>query len=215
MNNNTELLLNSLNWRSAIKSYDSSKKITDSHLEILSKSIQLAPTSFGLQPLKVFVISDETTKANLVASSYGQTQVKDCSHLYVFAIKKDYVINTEVDSYIDRISNQRNIEKTSLKEYESMMKGSLNNFDSKALNAWASKQVYLTLGFLLNAAALLNIDATPMEGFVNSEYDEILGLDKKGYQSIVICAAGFRDSADKYSKMPKVRKDLDAIVEYL
>ena len=77
--------------------------------------------------------------------------------------------------------------------------------DEPARNAWARNQAYIALGNLVNSAALLGIDACPMEGFDRAKYDEILGLKAKGLASAVIATLGYRLPTDKYANAPKVR----------
>ena len=70
----------------------------------------------------------------------------------------------------------------------------------------------LTIADAIVAAANLKVDSTPMEGFDNAAFDEILGLKEKGLQSAVILALGYRDEeADYLAKAKKVRIPLDEL----
>ena len=93
----------------------------------------------------------------------------------------------------------------SLEGYKTMINGAINNRSENEIRNWAQKQAYIALGFLLEAAALKNIDSCPMEGFDHNKFDEILGLDKIGYESIVACPLGYRSENDSYAKAKKVR----------
>jgi nitroreductase len=93
-----------------------------------------------------------------------------------------------------------------------MMLGSLARMDAGQAHRWAAKQTYIALGFFLSAAALLGVDACPMEGFQADKYDEILGLKDRGLASVVIATAGYRAADDHYAQLPKVRFDLEDVV---
>jgi len=83
--------------------------------------------------------------------------------------------------------------------------GIVQALDEKARDAWARNQAYIALGNLLTSAAMLGIDACPMEGFDRAQYDEILGLNAQGYASAVIATLGYRAPTDQYANAPKVR----------
>ena len=61
--------------------------------------------------------------------------------------------------------------------------------------------------------AVLGIAACPMEGIQPARYDEALGLEAKGYATVVACALGYRSAADKYAAAPKVRFKAGEVVE--
>ena len=92
----------------------------------------------------------------------------------------------------------------------------INNLYAKKtkieLTEWASRQTYISLGFLLTTCAIEQIDACPMEGFDKEKVDEVLRLKEKGLTSVVIAALGFRSPDDKYQHLAKVRKSLDEII---
>jgi nitroreductase len=71
------------------------------------------------------------------------------------------------------------------------------------------------MGFLLETAALLKIDATPMEGFSPSDYDKILGLEGSGWKSVATVALGYRHAEDSYQNLKKVRFADDTLIEYV
>ena len=209
-----EAVLQQLQWRYATKSFDPAKKIPDDVWQVLIQSLVLAPSSFGLQPWKFFVITDSNLRQQLVEHSWGQTQVAEASHLLVFAIKTG--LNSEdVDHYIQRISEVRNAPLDSLEGFSNTMKGFLDKKDPADIDIWATKQVYIALGQFMTCAAMVGVDACPMEGFVPAKYDEVLGLAEKGYHAVVLCPAGYRAADDKYATLAKVRFPTEEVVEYL
>ena len=193
-----------LEWRYATKAYDATKQISDADWAVLEKAMHYAPASFGVQAHKAIVVKDPELRARLRDAAYGQKQVADASHFVVLAVKKE-VGEADVDRYMERIVEVRSVERESLAQWEGMVRGKI-----EAMNAaneivhWNARQAYISLGFLLEAAALLEIDATPMEGFDPAQFDEILGLTD--YTSVVIAAVGYRNADEDWlAPLPKVR----------
>ena len=73
-------------------------------------------------------------------------------------------------------------------------------------------QLYLTLGALLTVCAVENIDACPIEGFEPKKYDELLGLNKKGLESVIVLPVGYRDESDFFINLKKVRRGIDELI---
>jgi nitroreductase len=198
------------NWRYATKKFDNTRKVSKEDLEFLKESIRLSSSSYGLQPYKVFIIENPEIRAKLQPASWGQSQIVDASQVIVFANQVN-VGNTEIDAYFDNMSKTRNIPLEALQGYMDFMKGGINAKSEEDRNVWTSKQTYLALANLLNAAAELKIDVTPMEGFVASEYNEILGLGKLNLNASVVATIGYRhaeDDTQHYTKVRKSKEDL-------
>jgi nitroreductase len=207
-----QTVLEQLNWRYAVKKFDASRKISDEDWNTLENSLILAPSSYGLQPYKFIVVTDENLKAELTPAAYGQTQIADCSHLVVVAYKK-VLTDGDIEHFVDRIVELRGTPREQLAEYEATMKGAAKkNVDDGTIETWNSRQSYLALGFLLETAALLGFDACPMEGFHPAEFDRILGLTD--YSSVVLCAVGYRDAANDYmANQAKVRFPIEELID--
>jgi nitroreductase len=202
---NPETLINQLNWRYATKQFDPAKKISAPDWATLETALQLTPSSGGLQPWKFIVVTDPAVRAKLLPASYGQAQINDASHLVVFASKNN-LSEADVDSHIKHIAEVQGAPIEALAPLRGMLVGGIVKAqDETARNAWARNQAYIALGNLLTSAALLGIDACPMEGFDRAQYDEILGLKAKGFAAAVIATVGYRLPTDKYASAPKVR----------
>ena len=80
---------------------------------------------------------------------------------------------------------------------------------------WNSRQCYIALGFLLETAALLGIDACPMEGIIPQKMDEALGLTGSDFTSTVACALGYRSVEDSYASHGKVRYPAEEVVKHI
>lgn len=209
MNNHNTIdsqqLLDRLNWRYATKQFDPNRKIGAQDWATLEDALLLTPSSGGLQPWKFIVVTDPAMRAKLLPASYGQPQIKDASHLVVFSAKKNFN-EADVDAFINRTAAMRGVSVESLVPFRGMLVGGIvQSMDEKSRDAWARNQAYIALGNLLTSAALLGIDACPMEGFDRAQYDEILGLNAQGYASAVIATVGYRTGTDKNANAPKVR----------
>ena len=206
--------LENQNWRYATKKFDATKKISNEDLDILKEAIRLSSSSYGLQPYKVFIIENPELRAKIQPVAWGQTQVVDASHLLVFA-NKTTIGDVEIDEFIANISATRGIDKESLAGYEGFMKSKINELSDEAKNTWNAKQTYLALANLLNAAAELKIDVTPMEGFSPEAVNEILGLNELGLSAAVLAPIGYRHEEDTTQFYKKVRKSNEELFSTL
>lgn len=197
--------LENQNWRYATKKFDATKKITSVDLDTLKEAIRLSSSSYGLQPYKVIVVENPDLRAKIQPSAWGQSQIVEASHLIVFANEINFG-TTGIDNYIRNASETRAIPAESLQGYADFMKANITALPEDARNDWTAKQTYLALGNLLNAAAELKIDVTPMEGFVPAEVNEILGLEALGLNATLIATLGYRHEEDATQYYKKVRK---------
>lgn len=199
-----------MKWRYAVKLFDNTKKLTNEQVNLLKEIVNLAPTSSGLQPFKVLIIESDDIKTKLLAASYNQPQITTASHLFIFCAN-EMVDNNYADDYLNNIAETRGISRESIIGYEKMIKGVTSAPRSESKTNWAARQAYIALGTLTTSAALLGIDACPMEGFESEKYSEILNLKELNLKAFALVALGNRSENDKYSKLPKVRKPIDEI----
>jgi nitroreductase len=211
----TKALSDALHWRYATKKFDATRTIPDATWAALEEALVLSPSSFGLQPWKFIVVRDKATREKLSAASHGQSQPLECSHFVVFAGRKGLGA-PDVDHYLARVSHVRGVPVESLKGYGDIMKGSAEHARAAGiLDGWMSRQVYIALGTFMTAAALLGVDACPMEGIEVPKFDEILGLAPKGFGALCACAAGYRSPEDRYASAAKVRFDAKEVVSHV
>ena len=206
-------LMAALRWRYATKSFDADKKIPQDVFDALLDALVLAPSSFGIQPWKFIVVQDPALRAELQPASWNQPQVTEASHFVVLAARET-VAAAQVDAWIAHIAKVRGVPEASLADYRGRMTGFLAAMDDGQKFAWASRQTYIALGQLMTSAALLAVDACPMEGISPPAYDQILGLVGSGYRTVVACALGYRSADDKYALVPKSRFERTQVVEY-
>jgi nitroreductase len=206
-------LLDALQWRYATKVFDATRKIPADVWGALEKSLVLTPTSFGLQPYQFLIVQDAATRAALLPHSWGQKQVVDCSHFIVFTARTE-MLEADVVKLISRISAVRGIPAESLNFYRDLMLGDIvNGPRGKPAHEWAARQCYIALGNLMIAAAVLGVDACPMEGLVPAEYDKLLKLEGTGYKTVVALALGYRAAGDKYASVAKVRYEAADLIK--
>lgn len=203
------------NWRYATKKFDATKKVSDSDLAVLKEAIRLSTSSYGLQPYKVLIIENEEIRKQLQPVSWGQSQIVDASHLFVFANYTD-IQDTHIDTYMENIASTRGLNVSDLQGYGDFMKSKIVPLPKDKKAIWTSKQTYLALANLMNAAAELKIDVTPMEGFEPEKYNEILGLNALGLNASLVATVGYRHEDDTNQNIKKVRKseaDLFTIIK--
>jgi nitroreductase/dihydropteridine reductase len=198
-------VIENLKWRSAIKSFDATKKVSEEKLEQLLDATQLAPSSAGLQHYKILVVENPEIREKLREAAHGQAQLTQASHVIIFAAETN-IDSAYVTKYIDLIAKTREIGREHLEGFEQMLLNNVNGLTEDQKITWAAKQAYIALGVMLTAAAELGIDACPMEGFLAGKFDEILGLKELGLTTAVIAPIGYRSDEDVYSKLAKVRK---------
>jgi len=205
-------LIEALEWRYACKKFDADKRISDTDLETILDSIQLTPSSYGLQPIKVLLIETKELREQIKPIAWNQAQVVDASHLLVFchytALSESYI-----DQHVSLMTNTRNLPIEKLQGFGTHVKSSIATMDADHVNQWTGKQTYIALGQVLLSCALLKIDATPMEGFDRKALDELLDLSKDGLSTSLLCPIGYRHAEDPYISLKKVRKTKDALFE--
>ena len=203
--------IESLKWRYAVKKFDNQKLLSKEQINILKEAFNLTATSYGLQPLKLLVISNKEIKKELVAHSWNQPQVLEASHLLVICIPKTYLKN-EVEAYFDLVQKIRNTPIEIIKPFKEFLTAEIDKKSQEELLSWNKNQAYLALGNLLTVCALEKIDACPMEGFIPEKYDEVLGLSEKNLTSTLVLPVGFRANDDYMKDLKKVRKNTEDVV---
>lgn len=205
-------LLGCLNWRYAVKKFDAARKIPINQWAVLERALVLSPSSYGLQPWKFIVIEDHEVRRRLLPVSMSQPQIMDASHLVVFAARTA-ITEGDVSHWLDRVSEVKDLPQATRDKLSATMNGDLVTGPRHAIAAeWAKRQAYLALGVFLTSAAVIGIDACPMEGFDPSGYDTILNLPASGYTTTVIATAGFRSADDRTATATKVRYPLDEVM---
>jgi nitroreductase/dihydropteridine reductase len=204
-------LIENLNWRYAVKRMTGAK-VPQEKVDAILEAARLSASSAGLQPYKIIVVEDEALKKKLQAAAFNQPQVAEASHLLIFAAYES-VTAQHVEDFINLQIAVKKVPAESMEVFKNTL---LNNIVSRGDEVnfnWAARQSYIALGTALIAAANEKVDATPMEGFNNATFDEILGLKELGLKSVSLMVLGYRDEANDFlAKAPKVRKEMKDFV---
>ncbi|MET2984412.1 NAD(P)H-dependent oxidoreductase [Aureibaculum conchae] len=204
-------IIKSLKWRYACKKFDDTKVISDDKIEVVSEAFNLTATSFGLQPIKMLIISDKKLQQQLMEHSFEQIQVSTASHVLVICIH-DYFTLEDIDAYFDLEKEIRGTSEEILGKYRTQLKNIFANKSTLEKQKSAINQAYIALGNLMTVCALEKIDSCPMEGFNAQKFDEILELKKQNLKSVLVLPVGYRADDDFMSTLKKVRKPIDETV---
>lgn len=203
--------IEALNWRYATKKFNSSKKLPFEKIDVLKEAFNLTATSYGLQPIKLIVINDEGLQEKLIPFTFNQRQVFTASHVLVLCIEKR-IDKKFIEDYFKMVKYIRSTPEELLTPFREFLVGDFENKPVDEIKNWATNQAYLALGTLLTVCAIEGIDACPIEGFEPEKYDQILGLDERNLQSVLVLPVGYRAEDDIFSELKKVRRELSEIV---
>ncbi|MCJ7932236.1 MAG: NAD(P)H-dependent oxidoreductase [Chryseobacterium sp.] len=198
-------ILNNLKWRYATKKFDADKKISDKQLSCLKEAVRLSVSSYGLQLYKVLIVSDPEIKKQLQPLCWQQSQIADCSHLFIFCSYKNYNDN-DVDDYIKLVTTEQGLEYVTLEGYGAFIKGKVSEKTAMEQTAWLERQPYLAVSNLIMACAEQQIDTCPMEGFTTEDINRFFHLNSKNLNAVVMVAVGYRSKDDIAQYRKKVRK---------
>lgn len=207
----SEQLIEAFNWRYATKVFDTDRKLSDDTWNTLQEALRLSPSSFGLQPWHFLHVESADLREELLPHSWGQTQVTACSHYLVLCTRTD-IDAAFVEEFIASTASQRGVTSESLQGYQDVVVDFISKLSPAERVEWSQRQTYLALQRLMDTAALLEVDACPIEGFVPAKYNEILNLPAKNLTASVCCALGYRDENDKYAELQKSRYPLNKVL---
>lgn len=195
-----------LEWRYATKKFDPEQSVAADKLERIIEAVRLAPTSSGLQPFELLVVTNPAIRAQIKAVAWNQSQITDCSHLLVFAAWDD-ITPERVNMMFDLTNEVRGFKNEGWENYRQQLLGIVDARTTEANYQAAARQAYIGLGAALIAAAFEGVDATPMEGFDPAAVDEILGLSAKHLRSVILLPLGYRAAeGDWLVNLKKVRR---------
>ncbi|MBA5793685.1 NAD(P)H-dependent oxidoreductase [Flavobacterium sp. xlx-214] len=207
-------IIPALQWRYATKKMNG-EKVSQQNINSILESARLAPTSSGLQPFEMIVISNQALKEKIKPLAYNQSQITDCSHLIVFAAWNHYSID-RINHYFDHYEKERDLPKGFSEGYKNGVTKQLTAMTLERQFEHAARQVYIALGMALTEAGALEVDSIPMEGFVNHELDLLLDLEAKGLKSVVIMPVGYRDAENDWqAEQKKVRKTSEDMITFI
>lgn len=205
-------IIEKLKNRFATKIFDPKFKITKDLEYLIEDVFNLAPTSFGLQPFKLIKVSTEKNRELIKKISWKQDQIVDCSLLYILAAETD--LGAVLARYEKLQIDIRKVDVKKTKEYSKFIRNFFNqkSSDGSFYEIWATKQLYLAMGFFISAATFLGLDTAPMEGFDEDKLNKLFSLDKLNLSSKVLLCVGRRAISDEYPKLAKIRKSKSDLV---
>ncbi|WP_273567042.1 NAD(P)H-dependent oxidoreductase [Maribacter halichondriae] len=206
-------VIEQMNWRYAVKKFDSEKILHDEKVERLKEAFNLTATSYGLQPVTLLVIQNKELQSTLVPHSYEQQQVAQASHVLVICIQRK-VDEDYIAKYFEQVGKVRGTSDAILDPFKEALIDNFSEKEEDEIKHWATNQGYLAMGNLLTVCALEKIDSCPMEGFEPEAYDNILKLEERGLTSILVLPVGYRAEDDMFSGFKKVRKNMsESVIE--
>ncbi len=203
--------LEAMDFRHACKVFDESKKISDEEMRFIVEMGRKSPSSFGMEPWKFLVITNEELKKKLRPFCWDQVQITSCSHLVVILAAIE-AVKPESGEVLKKFS-RREMPKEQLDFYMQLYTNHLQDTLSsdEKIYAWTSKQTYIALANMMTGAAYLHIDSCPIEGFEKSKVEEVLNIDTKQYQLSVIVPFGYR----LHERSQQLRSPYEEVVEYI
>lgn len=207
-------LIQTLNWRYAAKQMNGDR-VPQEKVNRILEAARLAPSGSNMQPFAIFSISNKELKEKLKAVAFNQPQVSQASHVLVFAAWDGYT-EDRVNEVFERNNRERGLPDSATEEARKKSLAFFTGMEPERQFRHAEKQAAIALGFAIVAAALEEVDATPMEGFDPAALDDLLNLRQKGLRSTTLLALGYRDEVNDWSlKMKKVRKPVTELVTEL
>ncbi len=207
-------LIDSMEWRYATKKMNG-EKVSQEKIDYILKAASLAPSSSGLQPFEVLVITNKDILTKIQPIAFGQSQIVDCSHLLVFAAWDNYT-EERVSAVFDRMNTERGLPLNTTDDYKKTILSMYLPRTAEENFQHTARQSYIAMTAALLAAAEQNVDATPMEGFIPEQLDELLDLKSKGLRSTVLLTLGYRDTEkDWLVNMKKVRAPKEEFFTFL
>lgn len=208
-------LIERLQWRYATKKMDPTKKVPKEKVERILEAVRLAPTSSGLQPFEVIVVTNAQLREKIQAIANGQTQIGDGSHLLVFAAWDDYTAE-RINAVFDHTNAERGGKNEGWEAYRQMLLARYPQRGAEVNFQHAARQAYIGLGVALVAAAFEEVDSTPMEGFDADALDALLNLRARGLRSVAIMPLGYRDAANDWLvALKKVRRPHEEFISWV
>ena len=203
--------LEAMDFRHACKLFDESKKISQDDMHTILDVGRKSPSSFGMEPWKFLVISNDALKAKLRPVCWDQPQITTCSHLVVvLAAIENVTVQSGVPAQrFARRDMPQEKQDFYLNLYASHLQETLSC--DKNIYAWTARQCYIASGNMMTAAATLGIDSCPIEGFEKEKVEEILGLDTHKFQVAMIIPFGYRINPQSQ----QLRLPFEDVVEFI
>lgn len=200
-----------IEFRHACKTFCKKKIISDEDIRFILEAGRMTPSSFGMEGWKFLVITNHEIKEKLRTLCWNQAQITTCSHLVVIlaAIEALRPASGIPKKRFARRRLPKEKEEAYIKLYSEFMADEIE--DDAKMFAWSAKQTYLAAMQMMLAAASIEIDSCPIEGFEREKVEELLGIDTKEYRVSLLLPFGYRI----YPQSEHLRRDFDDVVEFV
>lgn len=172
------MLIEKLNWRYATKKMDPSKTVKEDKVERIVEAARLAPTSSGLQPFEVIVVTDPEVRAKIREIAWNQAQVTEGSHLLVFAAWDNYT-EERINHMFDLVNEERGIRNEGWESYRQMLLSSYPQRDEQVNFEHAARQAYIGFGMAVAQAAFEGVDSTRWKVSIRQSWMKSLAFVKR------------------------------------
>ncbi|MFT7859757.1 MAG: NAD(P)H-dependent oxidoreductase [Sulfurimonas sp.] len=204
-----QTLLQAYNFRHACKLFDATKKIKEEDFSFILETARLSPTSFGMEGVKITVITNQELKKQLKPFCWNQDQIDSCSHLVIFKTKtKDL---KPYSKWVEEKFAQRGLPKEAQEKYMEVYENFHKSLKSDDIYEWGTRQAYIMFSSMITSAALLKIDSCPIEGFEKENIEKVLDIDTNEEEVSLVCTFGYRVN----EQPKKFRLDLDEMCEFI
>jgi nitroreductase len=203
--------MEAMDFRHACKIFDETKKVSTEDMNYILEAGRKSPSSFGMEPWKFLVITNEDLKEKLKPFCWNQPQITTCSHLVIILAAIDAV--KPQSGEVERKFKRREMPQDKLDFYLGLYASHLANTLSSDENiyAWTVKQSYIAMGNMMTAAAIKGVDSCPIEGFEKENVEKVLDLDLTKYQVSCILPFGYRIN----EQSTQLRESLEKVVEFI
>ncbi len=191
MNKKNEFL-KIMNFRHACKIFDKTKKIADKDMHYILEVGRKSPSSFGMEAWKFLVITNNELKEKLKPFCWNQPQITTCSHLVIILAGIEAL---KVESGIVRSQlMRRNLPEEKLNSFIELYASHLSDTlsSNEKIYQWSARQTYIAAANMMSAAANVEIDSCPIEGFEKDNVEKVLKLNTTKYQVALILPFGYR-----------------------
>ena len=203
--------MEAMDFRHACKIFNETKKVSDEDINYILEAGRKSPSSFGMEPWKFLVITNEDLKEKLKPFCWNQPQITTCSHLVVILAAIDAV--KPASGEVERKFKRREMPQDKLDFYMGLYSSHLADTLSSDENiyAWTAKQTYIAMGNMMSAAAIKGVDSCPIEGFEKQNVEKVLDLDLTKYQVSCILPFGYRIN----EQSSQLRESQEKVVEFI
>jgi len=218
MKQKNQEILDVFRFRHACKKFDASRSVSKEDFNTILEAARLSPSSFGFEPWKMVVLTDDALKQKLYPLAWGaQNSLNGASHFVLLLARKtaDMIYSSDFISHVMQDVQHQSVEIANQRraKYRTFQEDDFNLLESeRAMFDWAGKQTYIVLANMMTAAAYLGIDSCPIEGFQQSKVDELFVqegvFDPAHFGVSVMVAFGYRAQEPHRTKTRQPLEDL-------